>query len=259
MILRGFVHSEVLEKDTGITIVTPHKPYSEKYKVAYLLHGLGGEQSTWTDFSMLPYYALEGNTIYIMPNAERSFYTDMKYGFKFFTYVTEDLPKICKSVFNISADPCDTAVIGVSMGGYGALKCAMAKPENYGMCGAIAPACLFLKDGLEAQNNPAKHAEILQKYGQSILNDMIYAFGENLEADDCCDLPTLAKKISGRDSIPKFYTACGLQDPYHDDNMKFKDLVQELGIGYKYEEWQGGHELPFFNDALRKVIDYFGL
>ena len=24
MILRGFVHSEILEKDTGITVVTPH-------------------------------------------------------------------------------------------------------------------------------------------------------------------------------------------------------------------------------------------
>ena len=89
MILRGFVHSEILEKDTGITVVTPHILNKKKYKIAYLLHGLGGEQSTWPDFSMLPFYALEGETVYVMPNAERSFYTDMKYGLRFFTYVSE--------------------------------------------------------------------------------------------------------------------------------------------------------------------------
>ena len=61
----------------------------------------------------------------------------MKYGLPYFSYLTEELPTICKSIFRISADREHTAVMGGSMGGYGALKCALSKPEQYGMCAAF--------------------------------------------------------------------------------------------------------------------------
>ena len=72
----------------------------------------------------------------------------MKYGLKYFSYITEELFKICKNIFNISSKREDTAIMGASMGGYGALKCALSKPEQYGFCGAFSPAFLFLKDYL---------------------------------------------------------------------------------------------------------------
>jgi S-formylglutathione hydrolase FrmB len=125
MILRGNVFSKILEMDTGITIVTPNDfKMDGTYKVVYLLHGACGNNGTWADYSMLPVYANHGKTIYVLPEVARSFYTDMKYGFKYFSYITEELPNICKTVFNISADREDTAIIGGSMGGYGALNCA---------------------------------------------------------------------------------------------------------------------------------------
>ena len=102
MILRGTVFSKTLEKDTGITIVTPSDLKQDRpYRVAYLLHGLCGDSATWVDNSMLPVYAREGHTIYILPDAVRSFYTDMRYGSRYFTYVTEELPVLCKQVFQI--------------------------------------------------------------------------------------------------------------------------------------------------------------
>ncbi len=259
MILRGFVHSEILEKDTGITVVTPHILNKKKYKIAYLLHGLGGEQSTWPDFSMLPFYALEGETVYVMPNAERSFYTDMKYGLRFFTYVSEELPQICQSLFNIASEPENTAIIGVSMGGYGALKCAATNPGKYSMCGAIAPACLFLKQDIEALLPSEREEEIEKKYGQSILKDLIRAFGEELEINENNDIVSLFEKNREGLSSTVFYTACGKQDPYRKDNLRFCDLADKLGIIYNYEEWDGGHEIPFFNQALKKAIERFHL
>ena len=35
------------------------------------------------------------------------------------------------------------------MGGYGALKCALARPERYALCGAFSSCCLLLREGLE--------------------------------------------------------------------------------------------------------------
>ena len=104
MILRGTVFSNILGKDTGITIVTPgNLQEGGPYKVAYLLHGLCGDSATWVDDSMLPVYAREGRTIFILPDAARSFYSDMRHGPRYFTYLVEELPQLCKAVFQISA------------------------------------------------------------------------------------------------------------------------------------------------------------
>ena len=93
--------------------------------MAYLLHGLCGDSATWVDDSMLPVYAREGRTIFILPDAARSFYSDMRHGPRYFTYLVEELPQLCKAVFQIAARREDTAILGASMGGYGALKCAV--------------------------------------------------------------------------------------------------------------------------------------
>ena len=94
MILRGTVFSNILGKDTGITIVTPgNLQEGGPYKVAYLLHGLCGDSAPWVDDSMLPVYAREGRTIFILPDAARSFYSDMRHGPRYFTYLVEELPQ----------------------------------------------------------------------------------------------------------------------------------------------------------------------
>ena len=154
MKLNGNVFSKVLDMDTGITIVTPNDlKLDGSYKVVYLLHGLCGNHRNWADYTLLPTYANDYDAIFIMPEVQRSFYMDMKYGLKYFSYITEELPEICKNIFNISSKREDTAIMGASMGGYGALKCALSKPDQYGFCGAFSPAFLFLKDYLDYQRD----------------------------------------------------------------------------------------------------------
>lgn len=258
MILRGNVYSNTLEMDTGITIVAPNEfEMDNKYKVAYLLHGLCGNNGTWADYSMLPVYAASGNTIFIMPEVARSFYTDMKYGFNYFSYITEELPSICKSIFNISSVREDTAIIGGSMGGYGALKCALSKPEQYGMCGAFSSACLFLKDGLNNQRKHGSEPEFISTYGEKLIEDFIYAFGANLEWNPKDEILELAKGISNNKFKPIIYAACGTEDFLQKDNEKFKNKMQTLDFDFTYEEWEGTHDFKFFDQALKKAIDKF--
>lgn len=68
MLLEGNVFSGTLELNTGIAVVSPnHLNVGGNYKVAYLLHGLGGNNRDWIDFTMLPVYANEYDTIFVMP------------------------------------------------------------------------------------------------------------------------------------------------------------------------------------------------
>jgi len=260
MILRGNVFSKVLEMDTGITIVAPNEFNTVgAYKVAYLLHGLCGNNGTWADYSMLPAYAAFGKTIYVMPEVARSFYTDMRYGFKYFSYITEELPDICKSVFNISADREDTAIIGCSMGGYGALKCALSKPKQYGMCGTFSSACLFLKEGLDNQRENGTEPEFISTYGEKLIEDFVFAFGADLEWKPEDEILELAKGISNNQIKPIIYAACGTEDYLQGDNARFNEEMKNLNFDFTYEEWKGMHDFTFFNEALKKAIDKFAL
>lgn len=260
MILRGNVFSKILGMDTGITIVVPNNLKTDStYKVAYLLHGMYGNNGTWADYSMLPVYSATGNTIYVMPEVARSFYADMKYGFKYFSYITDELPSICKSVFNISSSREDTAIIGVSMGGYGALKCALSKPQQYGMCGAFSSACLFLKEHLDDQRENAANPEFIATYGEKLIQDFVLAFGTDLEWRLEDEILELAKRISTKETKPIIYATCGTEDFLRDYNTRFNEEMQKLDFDFTYEEWKGTHDFIFFDESLKKAIDKFGL
>ena len=261
MILRGNVFSKILEMETGITIVTPNDFVADHpYQVVYLLHGLCGRNGDWADYTMLPVYANEYHIIFIMPEVARSFYTDMKYGLKYFTYITEELPTICKSIFNISAKREDTAVIGASMGGYGALKCALSKPEQYGYCCAFSSACLFLKEYLDSQRTQGDMKEFKAAYGEQLFTDFQSAFGEQLKLSPQDAIFELAKKGNEQPIKPRIYCTCGTEDYLKEDNAKFCDEMKKLDFDFTYEEWPGIHDWYFFNEALKKALKFcFGV
>lgn len=253
MILRGSVFSNVLEMNTGITVMTPTRIKKEgSYKVIYLLHGLCSNSGDWLDNTMLSVYAKAYDVIFIMPEVARSFYADMKYGLKYFKYVTDELPKICKSIFNISAKREDTVVIGGSMGGYGALKCALSRPEQYGICCAFSSACLFLKESLD---NNKKDVEAAKKlYGEQLIVDFTAIFGDDLEWKPDAEILELAKRANTMPIKPVIYAACGTEDYLHEDNERFCEEMKKLDFDFTYEEWSGIHDWYFFDEALKKAL-----
>jgi S-formylglutathione hydrolase FrmB len=257
MLLRGNVYSDVLHLYTGITIFAPDQSQEEgPYKVCYLLHGLHNDQNAWLDSTMLQVFARDYRTMFVLPTVGRSFYTDMKYGYNYFSYVSEELPRIIKRVFNISAGQADTAVIGCSMGGYGALKAALSKPEQYGFCGAISAACLFIREHLDGlRENTDYWLKTGGPEAQALLTDFKAAFGEDLKYSDSIDILKLAEKAAAQAIRPKIYAACGTEDSLRKENLRFKDQIEKLNLDYAYEEWAGAHDWYFFNDALKKALE----
>jgi S-formylglutathione hydrolase FrmB len=257
MLLRGNFYSDVLRLYTGITVFAPDQYQDEEpYRVCYLFHGLHNDQNAWVDSTMLQVFARDYRTLFVLPAVGRSFYTDLKHGYQYFTYVSEELPVIIRRVFNISARREDTAVIGCSMGGYGALKAALSKPGQYGFCGAIASACLFINEHLEGLRKSA--GQWLRTGGpeaQALLTDFQAAFGEELAYADSDEIVRLAEKAAARTVRPRIYAACGTEDKLQKEHLRFKEHVEKLNLDYTYEAWAGAHDWYFFNDALKKALE----
>ena len=62
----------------------------------------------------------------------------MLHGGKFFTYIADELPEIMRGFFPISAKREETFICGSSMGGYGALKIGLSRPERFGVIGSLS-------------------------------------------------------------------------------------------------------------------------
>lgn len=222
MILRGTVFSQTMEMDSGITVIAPNDFTGRApYRIAYLLHGRSGNSDSWADYSMLPFYALSGKTVYVLPEVGRSMYADMRYGLQYFTYVADELPALVGRLFNISSKREDTAVIGASMGGYGALKIALSRPDRFGMCGAISSACLFLREGLEQMRQGRGNPEFVAMLGQKTFDDFDAAFGEDLAYSPEMDVVALADTVADAADKPEMYAACGTNDPFLQDNRRY--------------------------------------
>lgn len=257
MLLRGSVFSKTLEMETGLTVIAPTaKRDGEPCKVAYVLHGLCSNHGSWVDYTQLPLFALGYPVLFVMPDVGRSFYMDLKYGQRFFSYVVDELPAICENVFNISASREDTAIIGGSMGGFGALKCALARPEQYGSCGALASACLFLKEGFAELRQQGGIAMMKETLGEQLVRDFQAALGPDLEFDPANDLPRLARAASGGGEKPRIYAACGVEDGLLADNRRFAGEMRPLDFDFAYEELPGAHDWVFFNEGLRRALAF---
>ena len=254
MILRGNFPSEALHMSTNIQLLIPDQA-SGPFRVVYLLHGLHGDQGTWLDNSMLPVYARKYNAIFVMPEVGRSFYLNLKYGRKYYDYVSEELPRQCRRIFNISAAREDTAVMGCSMGGFGALLLPLSKPDQFSFCGAISPACLYFRPLLDGLRKDVEGYRKIGPEEAEIVTDFYRAYGDNLEYRKDYDIPELAKNFPAGMPKPKIYITCGTRDSLRKESLAFRDQLKNSDFDFTYEEWDGGHDWYFFNEALKKTLE----
>ena len=102
---------------------------AKKYKCLYLLHGLSDDHTIWLRRTSIERYATEYGICVVMPCGHRSFYTDMKYGGKYYTYIAKELPRVIREFFNVSDKREDNYIAGLSMGGYESTKASVRQQD----------------------------------------------------------------------------------------------------------------------------------
>ena len=94
--------SECLKMNTSITVILPEQVEMNSIKVIYLLHGLADNCSGWSRYTVVERYAREYGVAVVIPEVQRSFYTDMDMGLNYFSYILDEVPKVCQRFFGFS-------------------------------------------------------------------------------------------------------------------------------------------------------------
>lgn len=120
------------------------------FPVLYLLHGLHGRPGDFIEFGDLRTVIdrmVANRTVkplvVVMPNAANSWYVDSATVGGPGDYARDighDLPDAIEAAFPVGSDRQHRAIAGISMGGFGALRLALAEPERYSAVAALSPA-----------------------------------------------------------------------------------------------------------------------
>jgi S-formylglutathione hydrolase FrmB len=223
--------------------------------VLWLLHGASDDHTIWQRRTSIERYVAPLGLAVVMPAVQLSFYTNMKYGGRYFDYVTAELPEIMRDFFHFSARREDNFIAGLSMGGYGAFKAALTKPEQYAAAASLSGALDI--DALVHQRpkGPAPRRNPQEA------NFMKLIFGDlrAIKGSEHDLFHLLEKDVAEGAELPKLYVTCGTEDFLYPNNLAFRDLAQRLGIDLTYFEEPGVHEWGFWDRNIQKVLDWLPL
>lgn len=250
-------YSEALQLSSTMTVILPQQTQTQigmhsrtdadKHPTLYLLHGYTDDDSIWLRRTSIERYVAPLGLAVVMPNVHQSFYTDMKYGNRYWTFLTEELPALARSFFPLSADPADQFAAGLSMGGYGAMKWALRCPDRISAAASLSGAL-----------DMAEHLRSGRGLELKELFRLIY--GEDDIAGTDHDLIWLLKEAARSGvQLPRLYQCCGTEDFLYEDNVAFREACTAAGHDLTYEEGPGDHNWEYWDRKIQDVLAWLPL
>jgi putative tributyrin esterase len=213
-----------------------------KRKVLYLLHGLSDDASAWQRYSSIETVAAGYGLVVVMPSVGRSFYIDQPNGQKYFSYLTEELPQYLVDVFGLAPRREDTLIAGVSMGGYGAFKAALLRPELYSAAASFSGVLSLAI--LQAMPDDPRRDEFAFLFGDL----------EKLAGSDHDPAVWLKRAAQNPSLLPRLFIACSRQEDLYPLSGMFHAACQSLGVQAEYHEEDGSHDWFFWDGQIRRFL-----
>ena len=226
-------HSPSLRMATHAFVVLPEYPALPQ-NTLILLHGLSGACDTWNRRTSIERYAQKHNLAVIMPEVQRSWYTDMVYGLPYFTFITDELPRLASNTLRVPVDPAHLYVGGLSMGGYGALKCALRAGDVFSRGASLSGA-----------------ADIRQLPPGGYWEDV---FGPREQIPGSFNDLFAAAKALPPENRPPLYMWCGTEDSLLPGNHALRDHLLALGYDLTYAESAGNHAWQWWDLHIQDVL-----
>lgn len=251
-LLRCDFFSDVLGLSTSMTVILPQSTSGQigmtgserpgASPVLYLLHGLSDDDTTWVRRTSIERHVAPYGLAVVMPQVNRSFYTDEVHGNRYWTFLTEELPEIVHGFFRLSRRREDTFVAGLSMGGYGALKWALRYPERFAAAASMSGAV----DVADLQRLREQRAELMGRI-----------FGPAVAGTDN-DLFSLLDTLDPG-AAPALSVCCGTQDPLIAHNRAFVQTLLDKQFAVAADFGPGAHEWGYWDARIQDVLAWLPL
>ena len=257
----GALRSRILARAVRYCVLLPpsyEQSGDKKYPALYFLHGLGENEQVlvrsggWGLIEDLRQKHQIGEFLIAAPEGQGSFFINSADGRDRYSdfFLSEFIPYV-ESHFRSLRDRNSRGVTGLSMGGYGALRFAFARPELFRAVSAQSPALIT--------ETPAQVNEHLKNTGP-LVNLLGSVFGNPIElphwrANNPFDL---ARKNRTQIQGQAIYFNCGEQDEYGfaEGAAKLHNLLTSAGIKHEFHLYPGGHDAEYFLSHLAETMEF---
>ncbi|RYZ97782.1 MAG: esterase family protein [Sphingobacteriaceae bacterium] len=238
-------YSDAMHKTIKAVLIKPDNYDKQKtYPVLYILHGYGGNYGGWVnDFPIVKTMADEYNMIMVCADGNvSSWYLDspLNKAWKYETYVATELVQWIDKNYSTIKNKKGRAIMGLSMGGHGALYLAFKHPDVFGAAGSMS-------GGVDIRPFP-KNWDISEKLGT------IEQHPENWEANTVINLIGLLKK-----DHPALLIDCGTKDFFYKVNVDFHNKLLAANITHDFIVRDGGHDVPYWTNAINYQLLFMHL
>lgn len=144
------VRSRILSRSVPYCALLPPSYTSQgtrRYPVSYFLHGLGDSEQAlanvaeWGVYDQLLETQSVGEFVLIAPRGYTSFYINSQDGkFRYEDFFLREFLPAMERRYRIDSTGAQRGIMGISMGGYGALHYAFKYPEKFAAVSATMPA-----------------------------------------------------------------------------------------------------------------------
>lgn len=251
--------SDVLGMSMNMDVILPQQTQGQigmegkraqgRCKTVYLLHGMSDDHTIWQRRTSIERYASKLGIAVVMPATHLGFYTDTTYGMNYWTYISKELPQICREFFPQMSDKReDTLAAGLSMGGYGAWKLGLRASDTFGAAASLSGALDIVED---VKRNNKENPQLIPLFAG------IFGSLKDLEDSDN-EIMTLAGKLKDeKKELPRLYAWCGTEDFLYQGNLTVWEYVKNLGYDLISEESPGDHQWKYWDAKIQDVLRWW--
>ncbi len=247
-------HSPSLGREVSYAVDLPasYEGSDAAYPVLYALHGLFEGPSFWEErglATLLREASARGEApemVVVAVDGESSFFVNGPRG-AYQDLVTQDLVAHVESTYRVIPGREARCLLGVSMGGYAALRIAFATPRVFG---AVAAHSAMLLMGVPTPEAGAGRWHMRAFHG---------VFGTPIDAErwSAADPLTWAARATP-DDAPALYFDCGSQDRFglHEGNAELHRLLEARGVPHEFALLPGDHGYAYVRSAFPRSLRF---
>ena len=238
------VRSEAMNKDIDVIYIVPDAAGAEgaeRCPAVYLLHGYHCNPQTWLGIKPdLTEIADTKGFIFVIPDGGVSWYWDspLNADVRYETFVCAELIAYTDAYYPTDARRERRAITGFSMGGHGALWCAMRHTDVFGAAGSSS-------GGVDIRPFP-QNWEMQGQLGEMAANKSVW------------DEHTVINQIQRlHDGELALIIDCGEGDFFLEVNKELHARLLGLGISHDFTTRPGEHQGWYWHDAFDYQFLFF--
>jgi len=240
------LQSKILHRAVPYCVLLPPSYDAQKtqrYPVLYYLHGLGdNEQSLinaggWAIYDEQLAQRKIGEFLIAAPNEFRSFAINARDGHMNYEdfFMKEFVPSVEKK-YRIKSGRASHGIMGISMGGYGALHYAFKYPQKFI---SVSTHMAALRETLPKNVESVPEGRLLADIFGRPIDEAYYQLNNPLTLVRKAPLPLLKSM--------KIYFDVGSSDSYRFDlgAQKLDDILKSRGVAHEFHIYSGGHDMEY--------------